>query len=325
MPAVWSARASCAAVTPEPHDVPTGVSRCTPAAAARSRTSSAGRKRPSGASRSVDRQVDRPGHATGDAVDRLGLAAEALRRRVRRAARPAAPSRRRHRRRAPARSRGARRGRRVSGVGTSRGHRQAGRAPGVQAAVEHPHLGVGGPPQHPPGAARGERGGLVVDDDLVVVADTAGAQGRLEHGGVGQRMPAARPGRAREGRVEVEVRGPGEVRGGIQLGGPGCRAGCTARRAPSPRPGARRVASSSAVTRALIGPSNHRAAGRPGGGCRAWQHRCVSSSSTARSSAAPSGRGTAPCSAPTSSWSCPTCPRTARGAARSSPGRARSR
>ena len=153
----------------------------------------------------------------------------------RRAAPPAAPSRPPRRRRAPAPSPG----RTVMSPGMRCGRlaggRLAGGAPRGQAAVEHPHLGVAGPAQHPPGAARGERGGLVVDHDLVVVTDPAGAQGPLQHVRVGQRMPATRPGRAGEGRVEVEVWCPGDVRGRVQLGAGGADAGCTARRAPSPR------------------------------------------------------------------------------------------
>jgi hypothetical protein len=79
--------------------------------------------------------------------------------------------------------------------------------PGRIAAVQHPHRGQAGPPQQPPRPGRGQPGAAVVDDDLVPVVQPGRAQGRLQVGRIGQRVPAAA---ARcGGKVPVQVQEPG--------------------------------------------------------------------------------------------------------------------
>ena len=104
------------------------------------------------------------------------------------------------------------------GPGHVRSHGEARAPPRREPAVEHPHRRVPRPAQHPPGPGRAQGGLLVVDDELVTVVDAAGAQGRLEDGGVRQRVPPEDAGRPGECRVEVEVRGARDVLRGIQLG-----------------------------------------------------------------------------------------------------------
>ena len=83
------------------------------------------------------------------------------------------------------------------------GGREAGGQPGRQAAIEDPDALVAEIVEHPPQPGGDPAADVVIDHDVVRVADPDGLEAFGQVRRLGQRMPA-RPGRRREVGVEVE-------------------------------------------------------------------------------------------------------------------------
>ena len=151
-----------------------------------------------------------PGMWPATAVDRLDLAPVALPRPCVQQ-QPGAGQRRRAVRveqRERARARGEVAGSAGCGSRSPAGPSQAG-----EAAVQDPHVRVARPAQQPPGAGRGPALAAVVDDDRRAGRHARAAHRRAEGRRVGQRMPAARAGRAGQLGVQVDEDGARDVPG----------------------------------------------------------------------------------------------------------------